>query len=202
MSRKKRVVKKKINIINEYKKSWKYLKDSKKFIYWIIGIFFFFFLVGIFIPAPTFLYNQIMDFIKKLLAETNGLSQFPLISYILFNNLKSTFFVILLGTFFGIFPIISAIANGYVLGFVSLLSIQNGGILTLWRLFPHGIFEMPAVFISLGLGLKLGFFPFQKDKLKSLKNNLISSLKVFILIVVPLLLIAGIIEGTLMIFVK
>ena len=34
----------------------------------------------------------------------------------------------------------------------------------LFRLLPHGIFELPAIFISLGLGLRFGMFIFQKEK--------------------------------------
>jgi uncharacterized membrane protein SpoIIM required for sporulation len=61
---------------------------------------------------------------------------------------------------------------------------------------------LPAIFISLGLGLKTGMFIFQKDKIKILKKYLYNSIKVFLLIVIPLLIIAGFIEGTLMFLLK
>ena len=92
---------------------------------------------------------------------------------------------------------IIAIANGYILGFVSSMSVESAGVASLGKIIPHGIFELPAIFISLGLGLKFGTFAFQKNKAKSFKNYLINSLRVFLLIVIPLLIIAGIIEGTL-----
>ena len=66
------------------------------------------------------------------------------------------------GVLLGIFPLMSVIANGYLLGFVVAASVRSQGILILWRLFPHGIFEIPALFLSLGLGLKMGTFIFQK----------------------------------------
>lgn len=191
---------KKFSLISQYKKSLDYIQGSKKFIYIIIGIFLFFVFVGFFIPAPEQVYTKIIDFIKEILKQTEGMSQSELITFIISNNIKSTFFGILMGAFFGVFPIISALANGYLLGFVSAMSVSSGGILSLWRVLPHGIFELPAVFISLGLGLKLGMFVFQKNKFKYFRNNLIDSLKVFLLIVIPLLIIAGIIEGTLMVF--
>jgi stage II sporulation protein M len=197
----KKKFKKKFNLLEEYKQSWKYIKESKNFIYVIVGIFFFFALLAYFIPAPQFLNDRIMTLIKDLVNQTKGLSQFNLIKFILFNNVQSTFIGLSSGFFLGIFPIVIAIANGYLLGFVALLSVKAGGILTLWKIFPHGIFEMPAVFISLGLGLKLGTFIFQKKKLKSFENYLINSLKCFLLIVIPLLIIAGIIEGTLIVLI-
>lgn len=191
--------KKSFDIIEEYKIGWKYLGESKKFICAIIGIFSFFVLFGFFIPPPEFLYNQIMEFIKELVEMTKDMSMPQLIGFIISNNVQSTFFGVLLGMFLGFFPIINAIANGYMLGFVSSLSVENGGFLVLWKLLPHGIFELPAVFISLGLGLKLGTFILQKKKLESFKNYFTNSIRIFLLIVIPLLVLAGIIEGSLMI---
>ena len=190
------------SLAREYAQSWKYVKESKKFIYTAIGLFFFFVLVGYFIPAPKFLYDTIMDFIKQIIEQTSGMSQLELIKFIISNNVESTFIGILSGIVFGIFPVISVMANGYMLGFVSLMSVKADGFLTLWRLFPHGIFELPAIFISLGLGIKMGTFIFQKKKLKSFADYFIKSLKVFLLIIIPLLIIAGIIEGTLIALTK
>ena len=63
------------------------------------------------------------------------------------------------------------------------------GIFILWRLLPHGIFEIPAILISTSLGIRLG------TDFKNFKKNLKSAIRVFLLIIVPLLVIAGIIEG-------
>ncbi len=202
MIKKRKRVKKEFNLLREYRESWKYIKESKKFIYLTAGIFLLFVLIGFFIPAPQFLYDEIMKFIRELLGKTQDMSQFNLVSFIIYNNVQSTFLNILLGIFLGVFPVVDAIANGYMLGFVSAISATNSGFLSLWKIFPHGIFELPAVFISLGLGMKMGMFIFQKDKIKSFKNYLGNSLRTFLLIVIPLLIIAGIIEGTLIVLLK
>lgn len=189
--------KEEFSLKEQYKKSFDYLKKSKNFIYSIIGIFFLFALIGFFVPVPDSISEQILEFIQELIKQIEGMSQGELISFIFLNNLQSSFYSMIFGVVLGILPIIAVVANGYLLGFVASLSVQSEGFLVLWRLFPHGIFELPAIFISLGLGLKLGTFIFQKEKLKSLKNYVLNSLRVFILIVVPLLIIAGIIEGSL-----
>ena len=188
---------KRFNLKREYKECWNYIKDSKKFIYAVMGVFFVFAFIGFFIPAPDYLIEQMMRFIEELLEKTEGLSHGQLIRFIFFNNLKSSFFVMILGVLLGIFPVLAAITNGYILGFVSALSVSSGGILSLWRLLPHGIFEFPAIFISLGLGLKFGMFIFQKKKFESFKEYLLNSLRVFLFVIIPLLIIAGIIEGIL-----
>ena len=189
--------KKEFNLRREYKECWNYICNSKNFIYIVIAIFFAFVLIGFFIPAPDYIVEQIMRFIEEILEKTEGLSQFQLVKFIFFNNLRSSFFGMSFGILFGIFPILVTVINGYLLGFVSALSVSSEGILSLWRLLPHGIFELPAIFLSLGLGLRLGTFVFQQNKRKFFKENILKILKVFLLVVIPLLIIAAIIEGIL-----
>ena len=138
-----------------------------------------------------------MNFIEELLLKTQDISYGGLIWFILLNNIQSSFFGMIYGILFGIFPIMASLVNGYLLGFVASEAVQSNGVSVLWRLFPHGIFELPALFISLGLGIKLGSFVFGKNKLKTLKIYFIKSIKTFLLVVVPLLILAAIIEGSL-----
>jgi len=180
----------------EYSECWKYIKKSRKFIYAVIGMFFVFAFIGFFVPAPAYIIEQIIKLFEDILAKTEGLSQFQLIKFIFFNNIKSSFFGMVFGIFFGIFPVFVTIANGYVLGFVSEMSVSNAGVSSLLLLFPHGVFELPAIFISLALGLKLGTFAFQKNKQKFFKEDILRILKIFLLVVIPLLIIAAIIEGS------
>ena len=182
--------------IKEYKKSWDFIKETKNFIYSIIVIFFIFSIFSFFVSPPEFITEQILIFIQELLDKTKDMSHFELTRFIFLNNLQSSFFGMLFGIFLGIFPLVGAISNGYLLGFVSSLAIESEGIFILWKLFPHGIFELPAIFISLGMGLKIGTFLFQEKKLESLKNYVWNSLRVFLFIVMPLLIIASIIEGS------
>lgn len=202
MPKRKKLKKKVFNLKEEYKESLNYIKNSKKFINFGIGLFVFFVFFGFFIPAPKIIENEIMNFLRELLEQTKNMSSLELIKFIIFNNIKSTFSGIVLGMFFCVFPLLSIIVNGYLLGFVSFLSVNQENLFSLWKILPHGIFELPAIFLSLGLGLKLGTFIFQKKKLKCFLEYSINSLKVFLLIVIPLLILAGIIEGTLMVLLR
>lgn len=180
-----------------FSKSWSYIKESKNFIYSVIGVFFAFVLIGFFVPASEDLTKIILEFIEKLLEQTKDMSQMELTRFIFVNNLQSSFFGLIFGTVLGIFPVLAAVANGYVLGFVGAMSVEAEGIFVLWRILPHGIFELPAIFISLGLGLKLGSFIFRKEKGKFFRRCFWNSLRVFLFVVMPLLIIAAIIEGSL-----
>ena len=201
MKRKRVVKKKRGNLLaKNISDSWNYIKESRNFIYSIILIFFAFFLIGFFLPVPAEIAQQILKFIEELLKQTENMNQLEITRFIFFNNLQSSFTGMIFGIFLGIFPMVVAMLNGYILGFVALLSVSNEGIFVLWRLVPHGVFELPAVFISLGLGLKFGTFIFQKNKSESFRNYFWNSIKTFVFIVLPLLVIAAIIEGALIAF--
>jgi len=189
--------KKTISLRGEYERSWNYIKESKKFIYFAILIFLIFGIVGFFIPAPEFLSEYIVDYLKILLEKTEGFSQLDWIKFIFSNNVQSSFFAMIFGIAVGVYPLFGAIVNGYLLGFVASMGVVDGGFFVLWKILPHGVFELPAIFISLGLGLKLGSFIFEKNIKESFKIFFFNSLRVFFYVVLPLLVVAAIIEGIL-----
>lgn len=227
-------------VYRNFRLSLDYLKKAKNYFWFSLILFF---CIGIFgYLFPVFFEEQILKIITELIEKTEGLSGLQLIKFIFINNLKSGFFAMIFGIFLGIVPFIVAIMNGYVLGFVANKTIAIEGILVLWRLLPHGIFEIPAIMISIGLGLRLGlfliynciifynknlsrlniyllivlsilFFPISlvvvfvltlmsTDLRIKFLQNFKNSLRVFVFIVVPLLILAAIIEGVLIVFLE
>jgi len=184
---------------DKVKLSLDYIKESKSFIYVAISIFFLFSILGFFVPLPQNLSNEILQYFRSLVLETKGFGVFEMILFLFSNNSVSGFMGLFFGFFFGIFPILNAILNGFILGFAAMFSVSEGGILSLWRLFPHGIFELPAIFISLGLGIKFSTFIFKKKKFNSFKEYFEKSFWSYITIILPLLVIAAIIEGILIV---
>lgn len=185
-------------IYENFKLALAYLKKSRNYVWFSLVLFLLTSIFGYFFPV--FFKKEIMQIIENLVNQTAGLNGFQLIAFIINNNMMSSFYGLILGIFFGIIPLGIIIVNGYILGFVANKAVDSGGILVLWKLFPHGIFEIPAVMISIGLGLKLGMFLFvynKKNKSREFFTWVINSLRVFFLIVIPLLVIAGIIEGSL-----
>ena len=92
--------------------------------------------------------------------------------------------------------------NGFFIGTTLRLAVEKYSPLIIWRLLPHGIFELPAIILSFSYGLKIGMAWFHKDKIKNFKNNYREAFAVFIFIILPLIIIAGIIEGFLFAFFK
>ncbi|MBS3080767.1 stage II sporulation protein M [Candidatus Pacearchaeota archaeon] len=185
---------------------------------------------------PIFFEDNIIKIIEELMKKTESLNTIELMSFIIYNNISNSFIGMLLGIFLTLPTLFVLVLNGYVLGFVASKSVETEGFLILGRLLPHGIFEIPAIFISTAIGIKLGFllifncikkytknpiknsyvlvplsiitviisFPIylvitlmNNELRKEFIKNLMNALKIFLLIIIPLLVIAGIIEGIL-----
>lgn len=174
--------------------AWSYLKASRGFVLTSFIVFTISVFAGFFgVDYLSFLDALIAD----IFAKVEGLSGTSLIIFIFYNNVMSSFFALFLGAFFGVFSFFNILLNGTVVGYVIALASETHGIGIVWRLIPHGIFELPAIFISTGLGLKLGMSFFMPNRIKTLKERFMGSVKVFVSIVIPLLIIAAIIEGLL-----
>ena len=147
---------------------------------------------------------DIIDELMGQFEETYGWiaeeSPIMIMLFIFANNTINSFIAMLLGTFFGIWPVIFILVNGYFIGVVVFSSVQEYGILVvLFALLPHGIIELPMIFISASIGLRLGVLAFQKifkikEKEIRFKYELFSAIRFFVTVIVPLLFIAAIIE--------
>ncbi len=189
-------MKQKNTLYNHFQNSINQIKNLKNYLIFSTSLFIFISLFGILFPV--FFQEEIIKIIQEIVKQTQGLGPLELIAFIMFNNMKSAFFSIILGIFFAIMPITITIVNAYVLGFVINKTILTEGPFIIWKLLPHGIFEIPAILISVSLGIHLGLFLFtnkEKNKLNTFIKTLKQSLITFLLIIIPLLVIAGIIEG-------
>lgn len=142
-----------LDLREQFREAKSYLRKSQKYIYFTILLFLLSTVAGFVFQNQLTFIDQIL---KELISKTEEFNTPEMIFFILQNNLMSSFYSILLGLFIGFFPLMSSVSNGVILGYVLERSYQVVGILSWWRLLPHGIFELPAIFISFGLGLKLG----------------------------------------------
>lgn len=183
---------------NSFEESLRYISLCKNYVYLIISVFLISSLFGYFNSNQL---GFIDEAIKDILSKTQGLDALELLWFIFSNNVTSAVSSLFLGLLFGVFPLFNAIFNGALLGYVYSKAVPIAGFGVIWKILPHGIFELPAIFISLGLGLHLGMSIFTRNKLKTVKERFIGSLKAFLAVVVPLLMLAAIIESFLIFFV-
>ncbi|MBW1984577.1 MAG: stage II sporulation protein M, partial [Deltaproteobacteria bacterium] len=89
----------------------------------------------------------------------------------------------------------SSFFNGLMVGWLKTTFEKISGFNLFLLLLPHGIFELSAMFIAWGIGIwrvKLLFVPnFEEAAKVSLKRIH----KVYVIVILPLLLIAAVIEG-------
>ncbi len=127
------------------------------------------------------------------------ISSFDKTSLFLFifgTNTAKAFLVMIFGTFFGIAPALFVIFNGFVLGLMgTLVAFSEGVRFFTLGIAPHGIFEIPGVIIASAYGLMLGNAFFQKLRRRGpFKPALLTALRQFGVVVLPLLAIAAFIE--------
>ncbi len=140
-------------------------------------------------------FERLVNWIKTI--NPPILQTMVLLMIIFLNNALKSLAAIFLGIGFGIFPLFLVAYNGEAVGIVANIFSKEKGILyVLAALLPHGIIEIPAILISAGIGLRLGHMVYLS--LRGMKTDIRSELrqavKFYIRVIVPLLLVAALIE--------
>jgi len=119
-------------------------------------------------------------------------------STIMTNNLSVTFMTFAMGITAGVGTFYMIFFNGLLLGVVGTACWLNQMSLQLWSFVaPHGVLELPSIFIAGGAGLRIAqglLFPgflSRKDSLQSAGSDAIQ----LIIGTIPMLVIAGILEA-------
>ena len=144
-----------------------------------------------------------MERIHELFAAKNLVSPQGTISFLgLFtNNAWACVFIMLYGLIpFAYLPALALGTNAIMMGVMAADSLKRGVMLPfLVGILPHGIFEIPAMLLSFAMGLYVcGQMTrrCKKDKsAHSFSENLLRISRFFFLILVPVLLLAAVIEA-------
>ncbi|HMI50924.1 MAG TPA: stage II sporulation protein M [Candidatus Saccharimonadales bacterium] len=119
-------------------------------------------------------------------------------SLIMTNNLSVSFAAFASGILAGVGTVYMMLYNGLLIGVIGEACWREGMSLRLWSFVAaHGVLELPAIFIAGGAGLGLAkglLFPGVLSRGESLARAGARSVKL-VLGIIPLLVIAGLIEG-------
>ena len=119
-------------------------------------------------------------------------------SFIMTNNISVTFLTFAYGLTAGIGTVYMMVYNGIMLGVVGTACWFGGMSLPLWSFVaPHGVLELPAIFIAGGAGFRLAqglLFPGLLSRRDSLARAGGEAIRL-LLGTVPTLVVAGTIEG-------
>jgi uncharacterized membrane protein SpoIIM required for sporulation len=119
-------------------------------------------------------------------------------SFIMTNNLSVSFVTFAGGIVFGLGTFFYLFVNGMMLGVIATACHHYGMSVALWSFIaPHGSLELPSIFIAGGAGFRLGYamlFPGALRWKESVARGGIEATRL-VSGIVPLLVIAGILEG-------
>jgi uncharacterized membrane protein SpoIIM required for sporulation len=133
--------------------------------------------------------------IRRLAAQFEGKDAITFIFKIFVHNLIATYVTMCVVVLFGIVPLIIAVFNGLILGWIIAKTAGMSGANLSVMLIPHGIFEWPAMLIAWGVGIWRGAGYRLSDTPGTWRQRWEKANKVFFTVILPLLLIAAIIEG-------
>jgi stage II sporulation protein M len=116
--------------------------------------------------------------------------------FIFVNNAVKAFAVVLLGSLFGIVPVLFVAVNGILIGLMSSVIVAKHGANYLFAgTIPHGILEIPAFLIAASYGLELGRRYYRKIRYSDpFKPYLMKVMGKTLRNVFPLLAVASFIE--------
>lgn len=156
----------------------------------------------VFLQNPKFIFDNIDKFfgdILKIADKMQNKSSLYSMSIIFQNNTKALLLIIFGGVFIGLIPFASLIFNGFVVGVVLAMNVYKGQSVSFFvaAVIPHGIFELPVIFLGGAFGLKIGLdmiISKSGTKIKKLKANLYDSV-IALGILIPVLFLAAAIEA-------
>ncbi|MGZ6550875.1 MAG: stage II sporulation protein M [Tumebacillaceae bacterium] len=141
-------------------RSLQVLRQNRAYIWVAAGLFLVGAVLGLLFADEMMKYvASSLDKIKDLAETAQAKNNPAYTSLLLFkNNLSAAVYMLCSGVLLGVVTALSLVLNGLMVGVVFA---QIGGHGSLWLtilfgLVPHGIFELPAIFISAAFGLKLG----------------------------------------------
>ena len=143
---------------------------------------------------------QMIETIEKHAMWTQSiLSVKPMASsQIMTNNLAVGFMMFAAGITAGLGTIWMLITNGLLMGVLAVTTARAGMAMQLWEFVaPHGVLELPAIFIAAGAGLEIGrglLFPGIYSRRQSLVRAGNRAVQL-LLGTIPLLVVAGVIEA-------
>jgi stage II sporulation protein M len=128
--------------------------------------------------------------------NTVSLTTISSIIGIVISNVVGCLMASILGLALGFVPLLFTITNGLTIGMLVGSTLPKTNIfLLLAAVVPYGVFEIPAVLLSSAIGLRLGYSLIKRVMgKKGLLIEVQKGLKIFIFWVLPLIILAAIIQ--------
>lgn len=192
-----------------YQEQWDLFKTA--YLKTFIGLFLFFIIAGFlsyfYMQNNEGLLNELMLKIYEMFEETDllspDLSPIALAIGLFVNNTRASLLIAATGFIPLFLPALSILfVNGAIIGVLFAFMNINASEISIFTMFmsgilPHGIFEIPAVILSgaIAFYLSVGIYRKLNNSDYSFRKCAANAGKTFVFVVVPLLVIAAIIEA-------
>lgn len=175
-----------------------YLRFIWPYVLFITFVFFVALFAG-YISSASFpeMANKLMEGFSARFAPLLSMPPVFIMLGIFLNNAFVSLLFLVLGLVLGIFPVLLIAFNGYVVGVISHIAAQERGLsFIVLALLPHGIIELPMVFLSAGIGLRLGHQVFAAliGRNTEIKKEFKEGMRFYFSWILPLLFLAAVIE--------
>lgn len=190
-------------IIRLLKRDWPHLLG-------ITMVFLVMVILGYFLPdiwpdfAKTFS-NTYIEYLMELVEKIRNTPLYHQIYIIWLNNFLVSILTIVMGIVpVPILPMIPLISNAVFMGLLQRISESKVNGLSFYAaLLPHGIFEIPAFFIAVYLGIRLSLIPYKMiwhylktKEIRPFYKEYLADLRYYLILIFILLTVAAVIEMT------
>lgn len=189
-------------IAKQYQTIWECFRRRIFLLFWTMTGSFLFLVISsaIFFSFRRDWLAQIMAQVMQMFSQSDIIQDGVISAWRLFlNNLRASFLMVVLGLIpFLFLPAFALLENAVIIGVIGATGMD-------WKTFavgilPHGIFEIPAILLATTLGFYLCLqlvlkIVSPKRKEISLKLAFSDTVRCYILVIVPLLLVAALIES-------
>ncbi|MFH1055726.1 MAG: stage II sporulation protein M [Candidatus Altiarchaeota archaeon] len=153
------------------------------------------------IPAGSLCYPLVKDKLPALLkiafAGVMTGTTAEIIAKVLLRNMTASLIILVTGVTV-IIPVLILSANGFLVGLILRFALDRGldPANLVYGITPHGIFELPALFICAAAGMRVGLQAVKSKgtRVKATTQAMKEASAVYLTTVIPLLIIAAVVE--------
>ncbi len=181
------------DIKERYSETLGYLREARGFllvaaVMFVIGTW-----IGVAYPPH---WEDLLSGLKTMARQLKGKSTLSIAGAIFLKNSLASAMSVILGPLLGIVPLLGAIGNGLLVGTMMSHVSQATRVSMLLQLLPHGLFELPAMFMAWGIGMWQGTWFFHKGPDDLFGKRRRKAFRIYFMIIIPLLFIAALIEAS------
>ena len=184
----------------------KYLKEARQYLYGLKKYILFSSYIFIISVLSGYIFAQnypsetqmLIEEMRSMFLFEEEVTSLQIFFFIFENNVSKLFIILPLGIFAGLIPLLSVFTNGLILGvFAQVISEEISWTFFFTGIMPHGIIELPVLIVSSAIGMRIGKVAVWRlfSKKESLLKELSKALKFFVLVLIPLLFVAALIEA-------